>query len=1023
MDKHPAEFPKYVCWQPSTRPTVFNTVALRVPDAVFNATHTAIPLLRRDPRSNDTLGVLSEQQFLEDLIAPNKQHSFCVVGGEPGTGKSHLVKWMYRQLQTQSRSRTSDMHVVLVPRDSANLADVLGRIMEGFSGENIDRIREEIQRSSNLTETGYMTHVLDQLAFSVDPRNLESTHLSFPHDDTHEIILSCLPPMLRDQAIREHLMADTGGGIVSRLARHVFGERRERPDLKGKCEWKAADLHLEPKVTKQAGAAARQMATSLYADEALQAAAAKVLNNALNEALPRLVGLRMGSLKGAFFEIRAELKKRKKKLVLLIEDLSIAQGMDAELIEALQVTPADGGDELCELRSVVGVTPEDLRRLYTNIRERIDLAVELEMRLEDDNLGPEFLLRFATKYLNASKYPTQELEKWNASRSQDAELPSFCRAAKCPNLRDCHAAFGAVDDCGLYPFNGKALATLYASYQKGAMRDSAASSAFNPRALVGPIMGQFLAKAEESIGTGDFPSESLLREFHLLPGIGSRKLMPAQVQDELDQKYGEQGSRRIQGLIELYSSNPSKGKANPRIAQAFDVQLQAREQASPDEEKSTTATQKPEQTTASVGPDVFDNWATKQTLPQSVLSRWRQDLYQALRGFHDWDADSEGWAFYENTVFAANHIEFEGQPTQTRNKGAKLVVKATSRHARAMRVIISASGDASSADLICACELLEKLTSELKHQLGKLTRASASNCPLEKALELMLLDAAIHGDLEDDLSDVKLLSSMFESRLDPLPPHTADQIKDLPVVRSWAQARRAFDSREMAQLRDWFRKRVVASKGGSTRAGVLRTAVLLKPLKKARSSLGTSFADIDQTTWNQDIYRPVSLAITGPVAKLRDGLEQQTKALATWSERVQRLVGSQISPVRLKAICASIHAGIDSDVITDPTARDLVNLIDKSAEEFSESARSVQNVVKSKNPLKQLAALGRVDFVVTTAVLEALGKLEHLLESAEKSTSRALADAESQDTDALICELNKELSRLQDALDELNAQD
>jgi hypothetical protein len=103
---------------------------------------------------------------------------------------------------------------------------------------------------------------------------------------------------LRDPIIR-YLLADEVGlgktieaGIVGRLARHVLGSRQERLASPPNLKWDESDLAFPPAVAIKAGLEAKQLASSLLTDLQLRQSAAAVLNEALGEALPGLVGLK-----------------------------------------------------------------------------------------------------------------------------------------------------------------------------------------------------------------------------------------------------------------------------------------------------------------------------------------------------------------------------------------------------------------------------------------------------------------------------------------------------------------------------------------------------------------------------------------------------------------------------------------------------------------------------------------------------------------------------------------------------------
>ena len=173
--------------------------------------------------------------------------------------------------------------------------------------------------------------------------------------------------------------------------------------------------------------------------------------------------------------MRKELLAQGREMVLLIEDMSVTQGVDEELLEALILRPHERPDEpLCPLRSVVGMTPEDADSLRDNIRGRLHRTVQLTVPLsdtpsaEEGQVGPDRLALFAARYLNAARYSIDELEAWHRDpEAHRRPLPSFCFASGCVNRELCHAAFGAAapdaetGGYGLYPFTGEALLRLY----------------------------------------------------------------------------------------------------------------------------------------------------------------------------------------------------------------------------------------------------------------------------------------------------------------------------------------------------------------------------------------------------------------------------------------------------------------------------------------------------------------------------------------------------------------------------------
>ena len=86
--------PVLACWRAEDARAVFVTEALEGDDAVFLATHTPIEGFDVAGRDAAEFEGRDEQAVLGTLADPTRQHAFCVVQGEPGSGKSHLIRWL-----------------------------------------------------------------------------------------------------------------------------------------------------------------------------------------------------------------------------------------------------------------------------------------------------------------------------------------------------------------------------------------------------------------------------------------------------------------------------------------------------------------------------------------------------------------------------------------------------------------------------------------------------------------------------------------------------------------------------------------------------------------------------------------------------------------------------------------------------------------------------------------------------------------------------------------------------------------
>lgn len=208
-------------------------------------------------------------------------------------------------------------------------------------------------------------------------------------------------------------------------------------------------------------------------------------------------------LVGVMRQLREQLYEENPRLeiVLMIEDFTLLQGIQHDLLEAMIELPTrEGHQVLCGMKTVMAVTDGFFAKMLASsdtLRTRIAAqghVYNLDVLYGADAsgaLGEQSLAEFAGRYLNAVRVGRGEL------KDSAPNVPNACELC---NHRDlCHDSFGTSgkDEHGLYPFNAAALDRMVRSRQ----------TTFNPRDLLS-VLAQTLTTHLQEMADGRFPSSS-----------------------------------------------------------------------------------------------------------------------------------------------------------------------------------------------------------------------------------------------------------------------------------------------------------------------------------------------------------------------------------------------------------------------------------------------------------------------------------------------------------------------------------
>lgn len=471
------------CWTARNATGVIPTEALAGDDPTFLATHTPMtgfdvegPLRAEIPRAD-------ERTLLDALSRKDRRHAFCVVQGEPGSGKSHLIRWLSVQWPK------GDVKLLL-RRADGSLEGALRQLKERLPPE-FQPLFDNLGQKHRASAQGRANIFLSTLADT-----LEMGHFDPPLEDEAWCEANKPDGLLRNPHVRNGW---TAPGRILGLLEGAGGQRNSETadfnlfDMQDLAKHAGAVLgsgvkpateELIRRLQHESHTIEAWRAEGWSAEEIAQQVPNKVqrsleflevLNRRRNDAIQNVLGVSAAGLKTLFRQVREALAKRKQRLVLLLEDITSWEGLDDSLIDVLTFNAEVRGDEpevdVCPLISVVGVTPAYYLKLQGNYRGRITHEIRLgrvtkELQDVATLRDRSARLAFAARYLAAVRAGPETLTTWAAHLAEEPDLPPPNQCLGCNRREACVGTFGAVGDVSLFPFTAAALDRLFDSLKE-----------------------------------------------------------------------------------------------------------------------------------------------------------------------------------------------------------------------------------------------------------------------------------------------------------------------------------------------------------------------------------------------------------------------------------------------------------------------------------------------------------------------------------------------------------------------------
>jgi hypothetical protein len=569
-------WPNAACWSPTDALAMVNIEAgtpdqasdINRGDHVFLAGHQApaMQYLEEDDFQEDISGSPSSQ---EEVLAKleDRSRSMLFITGAPGTGKSHLVRWLHIHAiaDPEKGKRQKDLFAH-VPRSMTNLADVLQVILEHADPKDRDEIRKKIATATGelksdhaLRERLLMTLATRLSELREEIERSPSDH-QFGKRAYHEVLL-LLPDFIASGAARALYRQDDGP--AARIVRVRLQERSEGEDVADvQLRFTREDLLAGGKLAELEGGLlgkhddecrARLLGESDFMDRALE-----LLDYCVDGAVRELVGLDATQLQVAMGRLLTSLAERGQRLVLFFEDWGLIAGFQNQLAEAFAGATAQGS-----VLAVIAITKQRLGQFQGNILQRgwiysLDRTPDEQRRAAVDDL--------IARNINAIRLGPKRLRAMFDARSDGTWITNACDECPLDATAACHSAFGSVEvegigKVGLFPMTSESITAAL-------QRKFAGDRDLIPRIVLSGILRVVLEpRTAEELKAGTFPAARFADEF--APSIFRLERVELNIIERaLSDKAPEQVERWT-AFLETYRANTRLQSHSAAAAQAL----------------------------------------------------------------------------------------------------------------------------------------------------------------------------------------------------------------------------------------------------------------------------------------------------------------------------------------------------------------------------------------------------------------------------------------------------------------------
>lgn len=637
------------CWSTDGAERAISSIARMSPELepYFLASHAPIERMR------DRAGAaLSESVLYDRLFASGRHNVFAVVRGDPGSGKSHLIRWLHlRCTQDIDAGVMSEVLPILVQRRTGSLKDALTQIVEQLPATYRRHLRQIEDAIGNLSPD----RARHALAGAMQLQLVDRSDLPATLRTVHELLLS---PGSREWFIRS-------GSTIDRIVRQLT-EESDIAQREVLPEFTPEEFRLPQRYLVNNAPKALDLIEELEFLPEMRREAASLFNGVCRSAVKAMSGLIGSGLRDVFDAIRRELRSEEKRLVLFIEDVTVMASLDDDVLNAVEPNP---DPKLCDLIAVVGMTQTGYSRLPENLTGRMTDVVQVGAEIGTEWLSnPGALARFSARYLNVARLAADGTRAVAADRRAGGDV-AHSACSGCPVRESCHNTFGSVEFdaayVGLFPFTPTALHRLF-----GALDENVAGARKNPRGLLEHVLLPVLREDGSALADGAFPRQKL-----------AVQLEEPSYWSAFTAKYLGAWSSGEQARLRAFAQAWISASTADAAAQSLERYLQIFDFREFSAEVEPTESPRPPTSLTAVPPrpiDVTREEPRDLTTYRNTLTKWneggvldpddlpRELVIAFLRRAIDWDDEAVPVRVYDKFVRNKAFVRIEGQRSKPR---------------------------------------------------------------------------------------------------------------------------------------------------------------------------------------------------------------------------------------------------------------------------------------------------------------------------------------------------------------------